>query len=196
MSKWKILVSILAGSGLLVGILFLTPVLGGGNTPVEAADNGEFTLCAGQYYDVGSGTITDDEDSLNFHIDINAECSLGCIKVAIGDDVNDVYVISEEPDSIPVNSQGNPVIGHFPYSYPTDCNPSLLPLTGSIDFEIPFDPGDYDSPIIILLHAEDVRCGVYFGPETAWACGIADCGSCALFPGATHWVYYVEYGFN
>jgi hypothetical protein len=173
-SKWKFLASILAGLGLLVGILFMTPLIGGA-VPADPLPDGDFILYAGQTIDAGSGTVEFDGDSLNFSIDPN--CAIGCIKVGVWDDDN----------NLPSNPSPGSDLTLGEYNCPA-VTPNLINPFG---FEIAFTlPGDWDWPIVIALHA-DTLCGVY--TETAWACAYEEPGNCPDFPGP-QWAYYFWYG--
>lgn len=175
MSKWRILLSIFAASALVVAILFATPILGGGSSSVEASENGEFTLYAGQTINAGTGTVINDGDSLNFNIVPAPGGGIGCISV-------EIY---QGTDDLP----SNPSPGLF--THHINCEDSALE-TGEFDFEIPFTPDDWDSPIIIALHADTVGYGGVYVDNTAWACAETDPGDCPNFPGS-QWAYYFWY---
>jgi len=174
--KWKYLISILAALGLLVGILFMTPVFGGAQS-APCPEDGEFILYAGQTHNAGTGTVEFDGDSLNFSIDPN--CGIGCIKVGVWDDNG--------------NLPSNPAPGTDLTLGEYNCEDSVL-LTEQFSFELPFTLGDWDWPIVIAIHANTVGCVTVYQPDTAWACACdtSPQTNCPDFPGA-NWAYYFWY---
>jgi len=170
MKRWKIWGSIFIALMMVLGIVFATPVFRPElDSSVTAAESPDFYLWAGQTILVGTGNVTSDSDSLDFTI--ATDCAISYIHIKIID--------------------GTPVEGdqHAPGSFPHHINYTSSPQTGVFDFSIPFTPGDWTSPISILLHA-DVVCGFYEG-NTAWA---GDLGRNNQIPGEP-WAYYFTHSY-
>lgn len=129
----------------------------------------EVKLLAGQHIEMGSVSVSNDEENLYVTYTSTGSWRLKAIQLYVG-----------ACGSIPVNKSGSPMIGHFP-------NKSLHDLATTFTYDFP--KSTIDGCGCIAAHAEVVRIdhnGQIVQEETAWAAGTR------FVPKGT-WATYFEY---
>lgn len=132
------------------------------------------TLWAGQFYDAGDVTISNDGDFLS--VEINAANGWVLTQTHVG--------TARTLEDLPQTGSGNPQIGHFELS--SEHEPPVTSYVYEVSLlEYGYELGD---PIVLAVHAEVELYdggGTLIQEETAWADG-------PEFPGRS-WATYVEY---
>lgn len=125
----------------------------------------EFTLYAGQFTDVGSIVITNDDT--NIYVTYNT---------INGWVLNETHLYVGHPDNIPTNNAGNPQIGQFPYN-DTHNNATSFTITVPIDESLDCYAVAAHASVSLIIDGEVVQ------SETAWSDGddINDGGSWATY---------------
>ncbi|WMJ73806.1 hypothetical protein RCC89_11635 [Cytophagaceae bacterium ABcell3] len=128
-----------------------------------------FDLYAGQHILIGDVTVSNDQE--NIYVSFNTKDGWA---------VKHTHLYVGPRGDMPVNSSGNPRIGHFPNSTPHD------PAVANYTYTIPRSSLPADECIVIAAHAEAVLLGdngEVKQAETAWSAGspISDGGSWATY---------------
>jgi hypothetical protein len=133
-----------------------------------------YTLWAGQTNNSGVLTVANDADSL--YVTYSTSQAFGTLHLWVGTDMT----------LLPVNGQGVPVPGHFPYAYDTNggtAHTFSIPLA-SIPFLADANGKVCDKSVNVVAHAE-------VGTETAWGGNVTAPGP--QIPGSNRWAYYAAY---
>jgi len=132
------------------------------------------TLWAGQFFDAGTVTVTNNADTLSVEIVAAANWQLTESHVAVAHTLAD----------LPQTGSGNPQVGHFDFA--AEHDPPVTTYTYTISMlDYGYQTGD---PLVVAVHAAVERLNDQGAPvqqETAWADGLD-------FPG-DNWATYVEY---
>jgi hypothetical protein len=137
-----------------------------------------YTLWAGQTINGGALTVSNDADSL--YVTYSTSFSFGTLHLWVGTDMT----------LLPVNGQGVPIPGHFPYAQDTNGGTEYtfsIPL-GSIPYLADASGKLCDKSISVVAHAEVTINGEH---ETAWGGNEAAPGP--QIPGSGRWAYYGTY---
>ena len=140
--------------------------------------SGTFTLWAGQT--INAGTCTVSNDATNLYVTYSTTNSFGTLHLWVGTDLA----------LMPVNNQGVPVPGQFPYSYDTNGGTShtfTIPLA-NIPFLTDANGSSCDKDVYVMAHAEMQVNG---NSETGWG-GNADAPGPRI-PNISRWAYYALY---
>lgn len=130
------------------------------------------SLCAGQFTDVGSVTVTNNSTKLFVKVQLDAA----------GWELTESHVAAAASLSgIPATKKGNPKIGNFPYSSP---HPGVTEFT----YEIPLGNWTAGTELLIAVHGVVETTGQN---ETAWG---ASCpGDIGVGFGGGSWATYFPY---
>lgn len=128
-----------------------------------------YTIYAGQHIDVGTLTVSNDEENIFVTYDLS------------GTDwkLSETHLFVGNVDDLPLNGGGNPKIGHFPYSESHN---------GEQIYTYTLPREDFEECFAVAAHAvvvKDGGKGKGGGSETAWANGGTE------FPGH-RWGWYLE----
>jgi hypothetical protein len=129
------------------------------------------TFYAGQYIDVGTVAVSNDEDSLYVTINTTGGWVMAESHVAVASAVDD----------IPQTGSGNPKVGRFAFAADHD------PPVNTYYYAVSVTGYDQTQPLCIAVHAivQRIEGGHVVQQETAWADG-------EDFPGA-NWATYIAY---
>ena len=132
------------------------------------------TLWAGQYFDSGSVTVSNDGDFLEIEINTSEGWML----------IETHAAVARSLEDLPQTGSGNPKVGHFDWA--SEHEPPVSSFVYEISLaEYGYEIGD---ELVFAVHAEVQLCdagGAVIQEETAWADGLD-------FPGSS-WATYFEY---
>jgi hypothetical protein len=144
------------------------------NGPNICGDYLEVNLIAGQFIDVGSVYVANDEDYLYVSFVTSDDCA----------ELAETHVdVQTSADDFPLNKNDNPKVGHFMYKM--EHGPGVTGYTYMIPLDSHgFEPGD---EIFVAAHAViqfcENDCGLV--EETAWA-------GCTPFNDQGNWGRYID----
>ena len=151
-------------------------------TKDEIADNSceepvEQILYAGQHIEVGTVSVSNDEEFLYVTYDLTGT----------GWWLKETHLFAGDLENVPFGNSGNPKIGHFPYHGDHD-------MTQEYHFEIPLEKVSSQDCFAIIAHAVVVskENGNITSSETAFAFGADQFGEPNEFDG-NRWGWFVDY---